>query len=193
MSGSGQWVVVLQTAIGFQLVFAALMKAGGGASLSPFLEAMAVPPVLVRISRGAVPLCEAAVGLGLIAGTGWWAALGAAGLSLGFTAVLVNAARLGVSESCRCFGALDSGVPTSVSAVRAAVLLAGSLVLLALSTGGPGASVGGPGATSPITDPTALPAALTGVLLGVACIACFALLGRTIQFERFRSTLRGSR
>ncbi|WP_433412705.1 MauE/DoxX family redox-associated membrane protein [Microtetraspora malaysiensis] len=186
MSGSGQWVVVLQTAIGIQLVFAALMKAGGGASLSPFLEAMAIPPVLVRISRVAVPLCEGALGTCLIAGTGWWAALGAAGLSLGFTAILVNATRMGVSESCRCFGALDSGVPTSVSAVRAAVLLTGSLVLLALSAGGPGT-------TSPITDATALPAALTGVLLGVACIACFALLGRTIQFERFRSTLRGSR
>lgn len=180
------WQAVLQAGVGTVLIVAALTKITGGSSVRPFLNALGVPPELGRFLNGAVPIAEGVCGVGLLLSISPWAAAGAAVLSVGFAVALVTALRVGVTVGCRCFGSLDRGQTTSVTAARAITLALAAMVLLGVQLDNPAS-----GRLDP-QQPLELTATLgMGVLAGAVYITTFSLLARVQGFERDRARVQG--
>jgi hypothetical protein len=173
------WHAYLQVAVGVVLLVAAVAKVTPGGSVRPFLAAIGVPGGLAAPLARALPAVEAASGLLLLLGRPSWAAVPAAVLTAGFTAVLGWAALAGVTESCRCFGAVDTArVPRAVGLARAVLLAVAAVGLLLAGT--------------PTSDVPAA-ALLVGALTATVYIATFAMAGQVLMFERARADRRRPR
>ncbi|MGH3716315.1 MAG: MauE/DoxX family redox-associated membrane protein [Micromonosporaceae bacterium] len=180
------WQAVLQAGVGIVLIAAALTKTTGGSSVRPFLNALGVAPQLGRFLNGALPIAEGACGVGLLLSISPWAAAGAVVLSAGFAVALVTALRGGVTVGCRCFGSLDRGQTTSVTAARAITLALAALVLLGVQLDNPAS-----GRLDP-QQPLELTATLgMGVLAAAVYLTTFSLLARVQGFERDRARVQG--
>ena len=120
-------LVLLRAAIGLVLLASAATKLISRTTPRPLLEAMALPPVLVRLAVLLAP-AEALVGAALIIGSGTWAAVASAALAGTFAMTLAIAWRAGIREACRCFGAMDHSEITPVTVVRAMVLATAAIL-----------------------------------------------------------------
>jgi hypothetical protein len=173
------WHAYLQVALGVVLLLAAAAKVTPGGSVRPFLVAIGVSAPLAAPVARALPVVEAVSGLLLVLGRPAWAAVPAAVLTVGFAAVLGWAALAGVTEGCRCFGAVDSArVPRGVGLARAGLL---AVAAVALALGG-----------TPTSDVPAA-ALLLGALTATVYIGTFAMAGQVLMFERARADRRRPR
>jgi hypothetical protein len=168
------WYAFARAAVAVVLLSAAAAKLASGGSTRPFLAALGVPDGLAGPVSAALPAAEAVCAVLLLAGSGLWAVLPAAALTVGFAGVLGWAAQAGISEGCRCFGAVDaSRTPAAAGLLRALVLAA---VTVALAVAAPSARWALPA-----------PALLTGALAGWVYIGLFAMGGQVWMFERERA------
>lgn len=175
-----RWEILLHSAIGLVLLGAAVAKVWSRSSARPFLVAFGLPERPAAVLAYAVVLAEAGCGLLLLAGAGAAPAYVAAGLCTGF-AVLLSVARLrGVTEGCRCFGALDGTRITPVTVVRALTLALAAVATAVLATGD-GAGMG-------LDRPTA-DAVLLGALAAATYLVVFALAAEVYGFEKGRKAV----
>ena len=121
----------LRGAAGGIVLLAGLAKLLGRSSSGAFLESLGVPPRAARAVGALAPAFEIALAVLLVASIGdrVVADVGAA-FALVLAALQWHALRLGVTEDCRCFGALDAG-DRRLDGARAVVLLA---VMVATAT-----------------------------------------------------------
>lgn len=171
----------LASAIGTVLLIAAAAKRADGGAFAVYLARAGLRDRTARPLATAVPAVEAVVGALLLTGVVLRVVgVVAAGLAALFLLVqLREVHRHGLRGGCRCFGALDSGEPSAVPLVRAAVVFAGALPLAALVLVGDG-SVGA------FTGDEAAAATVVGTLSGAAVVAAFTVAGETAAFERWR-------
>jgi uncharacterized membrane protein YphA (DoxX/SURF4 family) len=99
--------------LGARLVLAAVLSGAGIAKLADrdgareALTSFGVPTRWARPGAVALPVVELAVAVALLPrGSAWWAALGALGLLVLFSAAIGRALARGERPDCRCFGQL---------------------------------------------------------------------------------------
>lgn len=162
-----------------RLVLAAIFGAAGLAKLADragFRQALRdfdVPGPLAGLVGVALPAVELGVAVALmLPRTGWWAAIAATALLLGFTAVVGRSLARGRAPDCNCFGRLSTGPVGRGTLVRNGILAgAGILVVVAgPSRAAPGV-FGWLGALSPVQK-----AGLAGLVAALALLAFVAWL-----------------
>jgi uncharacterized membrane protein YphA (DoxX/SURF4 family)/thiol-disulfide isomerase/thioredoxin len=156
-------VLILLAAV---FAVAGLTKLVDRAGFRESLREFGVPGRLVAPVGMAVPVVEVVVAVALLLpGTGWWAAVVATGLLVGFTAVVARTLARGRRPDCNCFGRLSRGPVGRDTIVRNGVLAAlGVLVIVA----GPG-----PGALSWLIDLAAWQRAALAAATLLAVVVAF--------------------
>jgi uncharacterized membrane protein YphA (DoxX/SURF4 family) len=178
---STEATVLLQTAVGIVFALAGIAKVLTKTSIAAFLNAAGVEERIARLSSRVLPATELAIGSCLMLGVMPPSFAGlAVVLSTTFSAVLVVAYRRKVRTGCGCFGALDVDQLSIIPVVRSLALLLASSVLFA-------AVQGKSSLVSVAVNLARFPAAIeTGLVIGLAFVAAFALLGQIAWFEEQR-------
>lgn len=157
----------LSVAIATVLFTAGAAKLAPGSGIYPFLVALSIPHGPARVVASAVPAIEIGTAVALVLAPGRLSVVAACVLSWAFVAVIGYAAHVGVTQSCRCFGAMDAGqVRTPVALIRAVVLALATLALLFMR---PAAAAGAPGSIAGFT---------VAVLAGLTFVAAFGMVNQ---------------
>lgn len=171
------WQACLESCIAFVFLTAALGKIGSRSSIQPFLAQLGVPAAMTARVALAVPVVEIACAVALFGGFRAASGVFASALSAAFLLVLLFSKRVGVTESCRCFGPIEAAGVSWIVVVRAAVLSAASLAVLYLQLAGS------------VAPPLSAPAILAGATWAFVYVLGFALVDRVRDFERRRHML----
>jgi uncharacterized membrane protein YphA (DoxX/SURF4 family) len=167
------WIELARAAIGTLLIVAGSAKVTKAGSIGPFLSALNVPAVLNRTASVGLPIAEVLCGLLLIVGGRQpWSVWPATALTCAFATTLAWARIAGATESCRCFGALDSRhQPPILPGLRAAIL-AGAAVAMSI------AAQGSEPRSVTVTELS------MGLLAATVCVTVFTILGSIWHLRR---------
>jgi hypothetical protein len=176
------WPELLRTCLAFTLLIAAIAKfLEPRADFESFLQSLTLSRTMSRVVAWSAPFLEIlAAGL-LLTGPSSWASAVSVPLTAAFVVVLGVSHSRGISQSCRCFGALDdSQTRTPVPLIRAATLATMAIAVAAAAAWRP------PAVQAVHSDDL-----LLGVLAATVLIAFFTMLNQVWAFEKFRAaTLR---
>lgn len=118
------WQPVLNAAVGFLFITAALMKLVTRGRLAPILQANGLPGTVSNLLATSVPVAEASLGSCLVLGMlSPLAEVMSSFLVLGFFGILLKSYLTGVTEACQCFGSLDSDRVSIVTVSRSGIIL----------------------------------------------------------------------